>query len=227
MHNTYEIRLCDKPRPTDLKPSSTVDCRPANRQEAESAEECGASCASFPLTPVPSRLPNVVRRFTVPFLSPPTLTKAEQQTLLAVSAVHPRDHLVFSLALGTGLRLAEVVGLDVGDVFTADGTPRSRIRLRREIAKNGRASDVFLPDALQPKLARLRAYKVRSGESVDPRAPLFCNQSGHRISKRRVQLVFKTWQQRARFDRHPPHSWTGVYMPPPRATRTSVSAGPK
>jgi integrase len=53
---------------------------------------------------------------------------------------------MFSLALGTRLRLAEIVGLNVTDVFTADGTPRSRIRLRKEIAKGGRAGDVFLSD---------------------------------------------------------------------------------
>jgi site-specific recombinase XerC len=109
--------------------------------------------------------------------------------------------LIFSLALGTGLRLSEIVGLNMGDVFAADGKPRSRIRVRREIAKGGRAGDVFLPDALGPKLARFRAYKLRGAESVDPRAPLFCNQSGSRISKRRVQMAFKTWQERAGFDR--------------------------
>jgi len=53
--------------------------------------------------------------------SPPTLTKAEQQSLLAVSATRPRDHPVFSLAHGTGPRLSEIVGLNVGDVFTATG----------------------------------------------------------------------------------------------------------
>jgi integrase len=90
----------------------------------------------------------------MPFLGPPTLTKAEQETLLRVSSMHHRDHLIFSLALGIGLRLSEIVGLNVGDVFTADGQPRSRIRLRKEIAKGGRAGDVFLPDALGPKLAR-------------------------------------------------------------------------
>ena len=137
----------------------------------------------------------------MPYLSPPTLTRQEQQSLLEVSAVHPRDHLVFSLALGTGLRLSEIFGLDMGDVFTVDGKPRSRIRLRKEIAKGGRAGDVFLPDALGPKLARFFAYKLRGGESVDPHTPLFCNQSGARISKRSVQMAFKTWQERAGFDR--------------------------
>ena len=80
----------------------------------------------------------------MPYLSPPTLTREEQRALLEASA-HPRDHLVFSVALGTGLRLGEIVGLNVGDVFFPDGRPKSRIRLRAEIAKGGRAADVFHP----------------------------------------------------------------------------------
>ena len=84
----------------------------------------------------------------MPYLSPPTLTQAEQRALLQATAGHPRDHTVFSLALGTGLRLGEIVGLNVGDMFFDDGTPRTRVRLRPEIAKGGRAGDVFVPDAL-------------------------------------------------------------------------------
>jgi integrase len=63
---------------------------------------------------------------------------------------------IFSPALGTGLRLAEPVGLNVGDVLAPDSTPRIRVRIRKEIAKGGRAADVFLPDPLVTKLKRLR-----------------------------------------------------------------------
>ena len=52
-------------------------------------------------------------RVSMPYLSPPTLTKAEHVVLLSASS--SRDHLIFSLALGTGLRLAELVGLNVCD----------------------------------------------------------------------------------------------------------------
>ena len=48
----------------------------------------------------------------MPHLSPPTLTSAEQVTILTVTAVHARDNLIYSLALGTGLRLSEIVGLN-------------------------------------------------------------------------------------------------------------------
>ena len=65
----------------------------------------------------------------MPHLAPQTLTRAEQDTLLRTSATHPRDHLIFSLALGTGLRLAEIVGLNVGDAYSPDGTPRGCVRI--------------------------------------------------------------------------------------------------
>ncbi len=61
-------------------------------------------------------------------LSPQTLTEAGQRRLLRVTAAHPRDHLILSLALGTGLRLAGIVGLDVGDVFFPDGAPQRHLR---------------------------------------------------------------------------------------------------
>ncbi len=81
----------------------------------------------------------------MPHLSPTTLTADEQRLILRVTTDHPRDHLIISMALGTGLRLAELVGLNVGDVYAPDGTPKVRVRVRKEIAKGGRAADVFLP----------------------------------------------------------------------------------
>jgi len=84
----------------------------------------------------------------MPYIAPPTSTRPEQDALLQASKPNPRDHLLFSLALGTGLPLSEIIGLDAGGVFFADGRPRGWVRLRREIAKRGRVGDVFLPDAL-------------------------------------------------------------------------------
>ncbi len=137
----------------------------------------------------------------MPHLSPQSLTADELQALLRVTADHPRDHLVFSLALGTGLRLSELVGLNVGDVYFPNGVPRLRVRVRAEIAKRGRAGDVFLPDALAPKLTRFWSYKVARGERLDPLAPLLCGLSRRRISPRRLQVLFHDWQRQAGFDR--------------------------
>ncbi len=157
----------------------------------------------------------------MPCLSPTTLTQAEQRTILRATAKHVRDHLIISLALGTGLRLGKIVGLNVGDVFNGNGRPRTRIRIRAEIAKGGKAGDVFLPDKLVVKLRRFKEFKKQRRESLEPDAPLFCNQSRTRISKRRVQFAWRTWQERVGFDRlYPFHclrhsAVTNVY----RATR--------
>jgi len=137
----------------------------------------------------------------VPHLSPTTLTEAEQKAILRATRRNLRDHLVYSLALGTGLRLGEIVGLDVGNVYTTDGKPKNRVRLRPEIAKNGRAGDVFLPDALLVKFRRFWRHKATKREGLRPEDPLFCSQSRTRISPRRVQFAFRTWQVKAGFDR--------------------------
>ena len=133
----------------------------------------------------------------MPRISPTTLTTDEQRLILRVTAGNVRDHTIVSLALGIGLRLAEIVSLDVGDVFAPDGTPRVRVRVRKEIAKGGRAADVFLPDRLIPKLKRFWRFKMGRGEGLDAADPLFCNQSRRRISKRRVQFAWRTWQMRS------------------------------
>lgn len=51
----------------------------------------------------------------MPTRFPQALTRTEQTILPTVTTAHPRDHLTF----GTGLRLAGVVGLDAGDVYSA------------------------------------------------------------------------------------------------------------
>jgi site-specific recombinase XerC len=129
------------------------------------------------------------------------MTTADQAALLVAAIASAREALWLSLALGTGLRLAELVGLDVADAYAGGGTPRTRIRLRAEVAKRGRVGDVFLPDALTHKLERFRSYKRAQGERLDPDAPLFCSQSCRRLSKRRVQVLFRELQIEAGFDR--------------------------
>lgn len=101
-------------------------------------------------------------------LCPATLTQADQLALLEAIRDCPREALL--VALGTGLRLAEHVGLDVGDIYLPGGQPRFRVRLRAEIAKRGRAGDVFLPEGLKPKLVRFRAWKIERRERLDPTA---------------------------------------------------------
>ncbi len=145
----------------------------------------------------------------MPHLSPQTLTHGEQRAILRATARNRRDHLIYSLALGTGLRLAEIVGLNVGDVYGPDGKPKSRLRLWPEIAKGGRSGDVFLPDALMAKFRKFWRYKATRREGLDPSDPLFCSQSRRRISPRRVQFAFR--HSRSRLDSSASMPRTGLH----------------
>jgi len=139
-------------------------------------------------------------------MAPSTLTADEQRRLLDATAADPeafRDHMLLAVALGTGLRLHEILALNVGDV-ARDAKPRSRVRLR--VAKGGRTADIFLPRRLQTKLRKFLVWKARGGESLEPDAPLFVSALGRRLSKRRAQQVFADWQERAGLDqRHTFH----------------------
>ncbi len=139
----------------------------------------------------------------LPYRAPETMTTAEQRRLLDVSAEspRPRDHVMISLALGTGLRLGELLALDVGDVSPDGVHVRTRVKLRVETTKGGRRGEVFLPDRVVEKLTRFLAWKAMMRESLESDAPLFVSSWGRRLSARRTQMMFREWQSRAGFDR--------------------------
>jgi site-specific recombinase XerC len=118
----------------------------------------------------------------------------------------PRDHVLYSMALGTGLRLRELLGLSVGDVSPDGRQVRRRVVLRPTTTKNGRRGEVFLPARLEAKLRRFLAWKRRVGQALDPSAPLFLSAQRRRLSPRAAQWRFRWWQERAGFDR-----WYGFH----------------
>lgn len=137
---------------------------------------------------------------------PRTLTALEQARLLKVTGEHRdgfRDHVIFSLALGTALREHELAALDVGDVRRDDGRVRRRFSLRtfKRSTSDPANQDVFLPDSAWHKLAKFLAWKRDQGESLEPDAPLFVSRRGLRIATRTLRHMFRRWQKRAGFDR--------------------------
>ncbi|MBI5549514.1 MAG: tyrosine-type recombinase/integrase [Deltaproteobacteria bacterium] len=143
---------------------------------------------------------NTVRR------PPRTLTEIEQARLLKVTGEHRdgfRDHVIFALALGTGLREHEIAALDVGDVLLEDGRIRRRLSLRtfKRSTTEPAPQEVFLPDSLWYKLAKFVSWKRSRGESLDPHAALFVSRRHDRIATRTLRHLFRVWQERAGFDR--------------------------
>jgi site-specific recombinase XerD len=137
---------------------------------------------------------------------PRTMTELEQAKLLKVTGEHAhgfRDHVLFALALGTGLREHEALALDVGDVTEDGSTLKRRISLRvfKRCTDRPAPQEIFLPDSIHYKLGRFLAWKKRRGESLAPDAPLFVSREGNRLSTRMARTAFRRWQQRAGLDR--------------------------
>src|SRR5690349_4495878 len=82
---------------------------------------------------------------------PKTLSAGEQSRLLEVVARQGsrRDLAMLTLALGTGLRLRELVGLNVGDVATKSGEVAWRVDLPKEITKGRRGGVAFLSERVR------------------------------------------------------------------------------
>jgi site-specific recombinase XerC len=136
---------------------------------------------------------------------PPRTLSAEEQTRLlevVARAGSRRDLALLTVALGTGLRLRELVGLNVGDVTTKSGEVAWRVNLPKGITKGRRGGMAFLPERVRAVLAEHLASKRVAGESMAQKAPLFVSMQCHRLCTRRVQVIFAHWQEVAGFEHH-------------------------
>ncbi len=138
---------------------------------------------------------------------PRTLTEREVALLLRTTGEHAagwRDHVIFSLALGTGLREHEILALDIGDVFDADGHARRHVSLRvfKRASEDPAPQEVVLSDTVRAKLEKLLKQKRADGHAVESDAPLFVSRKHGRLSSRQLRHLFAVWQKRAGFERH-------------------------
>jgi integrase/recombinase XerC len=121
---------------------------------------------------------------------PATLDADQVASLLAISGEDPltlRDRAILELFYSSGLRLAELVGLNLGDVDAADRTVRvlgkgSKMR----IVPVGKQALAALNDWLA-----VRAQLARGGEPA-----LFVGRRGERVSPRTVQKRVNEWAKR-------------------------------
>ena len=136
-----------------------------------------------------------------------TLTDNEQRLLLKVTGQRRdgfRDHVIYSVALGSGLREHEILALNVGDVFDDAGHAKRRVRLRvfKRASDDPAPQEVMLPDVVRAKLEKLMAGRRRDGEVTGPDTPIFVSRLGTRLSARQLRHAFGVWQKRCGFDRH-------------------------
>lgn len=142
---------------------------------------------------------------------PKTLTDDEVRSLLREtgrSVDDLRDHALLLMALTTGLRVSELVALDVGDLRGGKGI-RTVVTLRPETTKGNRGGEIIIPERTRRKLVQYLRWKAKRGEPIDDAAPVFASRGGGRsasnkgarLSVRAAQHLFAAWQQRAGFER--------------------------
>jgi len=129
--------------------------------------------------------------------SPSTLSEPERKRMLREVGARKgeaaaRDRVMLELLLSTGIRLSELVGLDIADV-DLDG---KRITIR---AKGGDTETRFLNADLR---RRLRRYVRQCNQVLTESPALFLSNRGTRISTRQVQARFRLWLQWACIDRN-------------------------
>jgi integrase/recombinase XerC len=112
----------------------------------------------------------------------------------------PRDRAILELFYATGVRVGELVGIDLGDISVADRLVRVRGKGKKErIVPFGRKAADSLDDYLRTRLGLL---KGRLGEQA-----LFLNYQGTRITSRSVErLVAKYIRRTAILRKISPHS---------------------
>jgi len=121
---------------------------------------------------------------------PATLDADQVASLLAISGDEPltlRDRAILELFYSSGLRLAELVGLNLGDVDAADRTLRVLGKgSKTRIVPVGRQALAALKDWLA-----VRAELARAGELA-----LFVGRRGARVGPRTVQKRVNEWAKR-------------------------------
>lgn len=131
------------------------------------------------------------------------ITPEEAGRLLAVIDLRdpfgPRDHAMLLFDLHTGLRVSELVGIDV-HMVALQGQPRQAIYIQPALAKYSHERTIPLNAVARKAVADLLAFNRSRGFSVAPEAPLFVTRKHERVSVRLVQRLVETLRERSGLD---------------------------
>lgn len=121
------------------------------------------------------------------------------------SAFGARDQVMIRLFLVTGLRVAEMAGLQVYHVCGARPQGPGRmvrhiLDLPAELAKGGRPRTIPLNPEARQAVLQILAFNHQRGFAVTPEAPLFPNRKHQAMSTRAVRRMLSGYCQQADLD---------------------------
>ena len=128
---------------------------------------------------------------------PQILTGKEVELFLeqpqCVDAKGYRDHAMLELLYATGIRVSELIGLDLDDLNLSAGFLRCASRGKERIIP-------LYPTAIRALTDYVR--DIRPQILLDPQEPaLFVNMSGERMSRQGFWKIIKQYQQKAQIDK--------------------------
>jgi len=136
--------------------------------------------------------------------------QATRQMLSQIKMRSPfgaRDHGLIRLFSQTGLRVGEMIGLDVGHVFH-DGAARYQLDLPAAICKGHCGRVIPLNEAARQAIHDLVDFLAMRGFQTGPDSPLLQDRRHRRLPVREVQRLVQVHRQAAGLDiRATPHSF--------------------
>lgn len=119
-----------------------------------------------------------------------------------------RDYLLIMLLYHTGLRVGELSQLTVSYVLNRKSEVRDFLDLPAILCKGPRGRVVPLNTTAQACVSKLIKFNRSRGLSVGPDAPLFQNRFHRPLSVRSMQLLIKSYREKADLDiKATPHTF--------------------
>jgi site-specific recombinase XerD len=104
----------------------------------------------------------------------------------------PRFWMAIDLAVGAGLRVSEIAGLKVDNLYLNSREPRMRVT-----GKGNRTRDVFISKDLMKHISEYLKWKRTMGEPINTGSFLLVSSHGKPYSTRTLQYAFKTSLKKA------------------------------
>ena len=104
----------------------------------------------------------------------------------------PRFWMALDLALGAGLRVSEIAGLRIGNLYFNQREPRLRVT-----GKGKKVRDVFISNTLMNHLTEYLSWKRLMEEPMDPQARVLVSSHRKPYSVRTLQYAFKVCTRKA------------------------------
>jgi len=101
-----------------------------------------------------------------------------------------RNRAMLIVGIGMALRASELVGLNVGDVYSLSRV-KQYVTIRGETAKFGKQRDIRLWEIVKDELYSFIEWKVENNESIKDNASLFVSREGGHLTRQALFHVVK------------------------------------